>query len=282
MPFIAETGGLNAMIADSTALPEQVVRDAVRSAFNSAGQRCSAARVLFVQEEAADRTIDMLVGAIQALDIGDPFDYATDIGPVIDEEAQDALDGHKIRMLREGRQLVDLLLPESCRAGSYVTPAAFEIDRLDVLEREVFGPILHVVRYQRGSLDKVVAAINATGYGLTLGLHSRIEARRRLRRRARARRQPLRQPQPDRRRGGRRSRSAARGYRAPGPRPAGPIRCSPTPPSACGRPTSRPPAATWNSSRRQRLPDVDAAGHIAVAGADRHAEGERLVYWARR
>jgi RHH-type proline utilization regulon transcriptional repressor/proline dehydrogenase/delta 1-pyrroline-5-carboxylate dehydrogenase len=176
VPFIAETGGINAMIADSTALPEQVVRDAVRSAFNSAGQRCSAARVMFVQEEVADRTVDMLVGAIQALDVGDPFDYATDIGPVIDEEAQDALDGHKIRMQREGRQLVDLLLPESCRAGSYVTPAAFEIDRLDVLEREVFGPILHVVRYERGSLDKVVAAINATGYGLTLGLHSRIEA----------------------------------------------------------------------------------------------------------
>jgi RHH-type proline utilization regulon transcriptional repressor/proline dehydrogenase/delta 1-pyrroline-5-carboxylate dehydrogenase len=153
-----------------------VVRDAVRSAFNSAGQRCSAARVLFVQEEAADRTVDMLVGAIQALDIGDPFDYSTDIGPVIDEEAQDQLDGHKIRMQREGRQLVDLMLPESCRAGSYVTPAAFEIDSLGVLDREVFGPILHVVRYERGALDKVVAAINASGYGLTLGLHSRIEA----------------------------------------------------------------------------------------------------------
>jgi RHH-type proline utilization regulon transcriptional repressor/proline dehydrogenase/delta 1-pyrroline-5-carboxylate dehydrogenase len=175
IPFIAETGGINAMIADSTALPEQVVRDAVRSAFNSAGQRCSAARVLFVQEEVAGRTIDMLVGAIQALDVGDPFDYATDIGPVIDEEAQDALDGHKIRMQRTGRQLVDLLTPESCRAGSYVTPAAYEIDDLGVLDHEVFGPILHVARYQRGSLDKVVAAINATGYGLTLGVHSRIE-----------------------------------------------------------------------------------------------------------
>ncbi len=175
VPFIAETGGINAMIADSTALPEQVVRDAVRSAFNSAGQRCSAARVLFVQEEVADRTIDMLVGAIQALDVGDPFDYATDIGPVIDEEAQDALDGHKIRMQRQGRQLVDLLAPESCRAGSYVTPAAYEIDNLSVLEQEVFGPILHVARYERGSLDKVIAAINASGYGLTLGVHSRIE-----------------------------------------------------------------------------------------------------------
>ncbi|MFA5900135.1 MAG: aldehyde dehydrogenase family protein, partial [Hyphomicrobium sp.] len=175
VPFIAETGGVNAMIADSSALPEQVVRDAVRSAFNSAGQRCSAARVLFLQEDTADATTDMLVGAIEALDIGDPFDYGTDIGPVIDEEAQDALEGHKIRMQREGRQLVDLMLPESCRAGSYVTPAAYEVDSLDVIGGEVFGPILHVVRYARGSLDKVVAAINETGYGLTLGVHSRLE-----------------------------------------------------------------------------------------------------------
>ncbi len=175
IPLIAETGGINAMIADSSALPEQVVRDAIRSAFNSAGQRCSAARVLFLQQDTADTTIDMLVGAIEALEVGDPFDYSTDIGPVIDEEAQDDLEGHKIKMQRDGRQLVDLLLPEGCRAGSYVTPAAFEIDSLSVLDREVFGPILHVVRYPRGSIDKVVAAINASGYGLTLGLHSRIE-----------------------------------------------------------------------------------------------------------
>lgn len=176
IPFIAETGGINAMIADSSALPEQVVRDAVRSAFNSAGQRCSAARVLFLQEDTAEETIDMLVGAIEALDVGDPFEYSTDIGPVIDEEAQDALDAHKVRMQRDGRPLVDLLLPEGCRAGNYVTPAAFEIDRLSVLQEEVFGPILHVVRYERGALDKVIAAINASGYGLTLGLHSRLES----------------------------------------------------------------------------------------------------------
>jgi RHH-type proline utilization regulon transcriptional repressor/proline dehydrogenase/delta 1-pyrroline-5-carboxylate dehydrogenase len=175
VPFIAETGGLNAMIADSSALPEQVVRDCIRSAFDSAGQRCSAARVLFLQDDCAAETIDMLVGAMEVLDVGDPFDYATDIGPVIDEESQDRLEGHKMRMQREGRELVDLLLPEQCRAGSYVTPAAYEIDSLSVLEREVFGPILHVVRYERGHLDKVVAAINASGYGLTLGLHSRIE-----------------------------------------------------------------------------------------------------------
>ncbi|MEQ1716985.1 MAG: bifunctional proline dehydrogenase/L-glutamate gamma-semialdehyde dehydrogenase PutA, partial [Hyphomicrobium sp.] len=176
IPFIAETGGLNAMIADSSALPEQVVRDAVRSAFDSAGQRCSAARVLFVQDDAAPRIKAMLTGAIEALDVGDPLDYATDIGPVIDEAAQDALEGHKVRMEREGREIIDLPLPESCRAGTYVTPALYELDRLSRLDREVFGPILHLIRFDRGQLDKVVAALNATGFGLTLGLHSRIES----------------------------------------------------------------------------------------------------------
>lgn len=176
VPFIAETGGMNAMIVDSSALPEQVVRDAVRSAFDSAGQRCSAARVLFVQDDVADRIIEMLVGATEQLDVGDPMQYATDIGPVIDEAAQDALDAHKARMYREAKVLADLKMPESCRVGTYVTPAIFEIDRIGRLEREVFGPILHVVRYPQGQLDKVIDAINATGYGLTLGLHSRISA----------------------------------------------------------------------------------------------------------
>jgi RHH-type proline utilization regulon transcriptional repressor/proline dehydrogenase/delta 1-pyrroline-5-carboxylate dehydrogenase len=176
VPFIAETGGMNAMIVDSSALPEQVVRDAVRSAFDSAGQRCSAARVLFVQEDVSKRVTEMLVGAVEKLDLGDPFDYATDIGPVIDEAAQDALDAHKARMYSEGKVLVDLKMPESCRAGTYVTPAVFGIDRISRLEREVFGPILHVVTYQQGHLDRVVDAINATGYGLTLGVHSRIVA----------------------------------------------------------------------------------------------------------
>ncbi len=176
VPFIAETGGINAMIADSTALSEQVVRDCVHSAFDSAGQRCSAARVLFLQDDAAQHMIDMLVGAVESLDIGDPFDYATDIGPVIDEIAQDRLEAYKICMQRDGRRLVDLLLPEQFRVGTYVTPAVYEIEGLDMLEGEVFGPILHVLRYQRGHLDKVIEAINASGYGLTLGLHSRIEA----------------------------------------------------------------------------------------------------------
>jgi len=176
VPFIAETGGLNAMIADSSALAEQVVRDSVRSAFDSAGQRCSAARVLFLQEDCADAMIEMLVGATNELDVGDPFDYATDIGPVIDEISQDRLEAHKMRMQREARELADLLVPEHCRAGTYVAPAVYEIDRMSLLDREVFGPILHVVRYGRGHLDKVVNAINASGYGLTLGLHSRITA----------------------------------------------------------------------------------------------------------
>jgi RHH-type proline utilization regulon transcriptional repressor/proline dehydrogenase/delta 1-pyrroline-5-carboxylate dehydrogenase len=176
VPFIAETGGINAMIVDSSALPEQVVRDAVRSAFDSAGQRCSAGRVLFLQDDIADRMIDMLVGAVETLDIGDPWHYATDIGPVIDEDAQSMLEAHKVRLHREARVLVDLALPADCRVGTYVTPAVFEIDAIDRLEREVFGPILHVVRYAQGHLDKVCAAINATGYGLTLGLHSRIAA----------------------------------------------------------------------------------------------------------
>ena len=176
VPLIAETGGLNAMIADSSALPEQAIRDLVRSAFDSAGQRCSAARLFFVQEDAAKAMIDMLVGAVEALDIGDPLDYATDIGPVIDEEAAERLDAHKLRMQKLGRQLVDLDLPPDCEMGTYVTPAVFEIADAGLLKEEVFGPILHIVRFQAGHLDKVVAAINASGYGLTLGVHSRIAA----------------------------------------------------------------------------------------------------------
>ena len=176
VPLIAETGGLNAMIADSSALPEQVIRDVVRSAFDSAGQRCSAARLFFVQEDVAGAMIDMLVGAVEALDIGDPLDYATDIGPVIDADAKVRLEAHKQRMRKEARELVDLPLPEACAAGTYVAPAVYEIDDAGVLEEEVFGPILHVVRFQGGHLDRVIDAINATGYGLTLGVHSRIAA----------------------------------------------------------------------------------------------------------
>jgi len=118
----------------------------------------------------------MLVGATQALDIGDPLDYATDIGPVIDEEAWDKLESHKLRMQKQGKELVDLTVPDDCRVGTYVTPAAYQIADASLLKQEVFGPILHVVTYAGGHLDKVIDAINATGYGLTLGLHSRIAA----------------------------------------------------------------------------------------------------------
>ena len=178
VPFIAETGGINAMIADSTALPEQVVRDAVRSAFDSAGPALlGGARAVRAGGDRRPRPSTCWSARSQALDIGDPFDYATDIGPVIDEDAQDALDGAQDPHAARGRASSSTCCCRKPAAPArYVTPAAFEIDRLDVLEREVFGPILHVVRYERGSLDKVVAAINATGYGLTLGLHSRIEA----------------------------------------------------------------------------------------------------------
>ncbi len=176
VPFIAETGGVNAMIADSSALAEQVVRDCVRSAFDSAGQRCSAARILYLQEDIAPRVIDMLVGATEALDLGDPLDPATDIGPLIEEQAQDAVEGHKLRMSRGHKKLVDLPLPNECRPGTFVTPAIYEVSRLGDIGGEVFGPVLHVVRYARGRLDEVIGEINAAGFGLTMSLHSRIEA----------------------------------------------------------------------------------------------------------
>lgn len=176
VPFVAETGGVNAMIADSTALPEQVVRDCVRSAFDSAGQRCSAARVLFIQEDIAARTLDLLVGAAEALDIGDPLDPATDIGPVIDEAAEDRLEGHKMQMESRFQTLLDVPRPDACRVGTYVTPAIYEVGGLNDIGGEAFGPILHVVRYQGGHLDKVIEAVNRSGSGLTMSLHSRIEA----------------------------------------------------------------------------------------------------------
>ncbi|MEC9367957.1 MAG: aldehyde dehydrogenase family protein, partial [Pseudomonadota bacterium] len=176
IPFIAETGGLNAMIVDSSALPEQVVRDAVLSAFDSAGQRCSALRVLFLQEDSADRVLDMLLGATRELVVGDPAVYSTDVGPVIDAGARRTLDAHKKRMRTEARELLDLPLPDACAQGTYISPAIYEIDKIGVLDREVFGPILHVVRYASDRLEQVCDAINATGYGLTAGVHTRISS----------------------------------------------------------------------------------------------------------
>jgi RHH-type proline utilization regulon transcriptional repressor/proline dehydrogenase/delta 1-pyrroline-5-carboxylate dehydrogenase len=173
---IAETGGQNAMIVDSTALPEQVARDAVISAFDSAGQRCSALRVLFLQDDVADKMLDMILGAADQLRIGDPFDPATDVGPVINESSRETLELHVAKMTREARLLRKLPLGPEHEKGVFFAPHVFEISSISVLEREVFGPVLHVVRYSAGKLDKVCEAINATGYGLTLGIHTRIES----------------------------------------------------------------------------------------------------------
>jgi RHH-type transcriptional regulator, proline utilization regulon repressor / proline dehydrogenase / delta 1-pyrroline-5-carboxylate dehydrogenase len=174
--LIAETGGMNAMIMDSSALAEQAVRDVVASAFDSAGQRCSAARILFVQDDVAPRVTTMLKGAMEELAIGDPLDYRTDVGPVIDEEAKSKLEAHKARMAKTAKTICDLELPDACAKGTFVAPAAYELKDLSPLKEEVFGPVLHVVRYEASRLDEVVDAINATGYGLTLGLHTRIES----------------------------------------------------------------------------------------------------------
>ena len=173
VPLIAETGGINAMIVDATALPEQVVDDAVMSAFRSAGQRCSALRLLAVQEDVADRVIEMLVGAARELKLGDPRDPSTHIGPVIDAEARDRLLAHITRMKTFARTHYAGAAPER---GFYVAPHIFEIAKASDLTEEVFGPVLHVVRYPASDLEGLLDAIEATGYGLTLGIHSRIDA----------------------------------------------------------------------------------------------------------
>ncbi|KAF0812865.1 Bifunctional protein PutA [Andreprevotia sp. IGB-42] len=180
VPLIAETGGQNALIADSSALPEQVVRDVLASAFNSAGQRCSALRVLFIQDDVADKVIGMLRGAMQQLRIGDPADIRTDVGPVIDEEARQLLIRHAAALDGFGKLIHRCELTDVGAAdvlhGTYFEPRAYEIDSLSRLEREVFGPILHVIRWKSDGLDAVCDAIAATGYGLTLGIHSRIDS----------------------------------------------------------------------------------------------------------
>ena len=176
VPLIAETGGQNAMIVDSSALPEQVVKDVITSAFGAAGQRCSALRALFLQDDVADRMIDMLIGAMAELRIGDPALLSTDVGPVIDRAAQAMLDGHAARMSGAGTALHRVSLGPDCANGCFVAPSAFEIDGIGVLEREVFGPMLHVIRYSADRLDDVLEAVRNTGYGLTLGIHSRIDS----------------------------------------------------------------------------------------------------------
>ena len=173
--LIAETGGQNAFIADSSALPEQLVKDAMGSAFTSAGQRCSAARVLFVQDDIADKVMTMLAGAMDELKIGDPGLLSTDVGPVIDADALKILDDHAARMAKEARLIKQANAGEDTAHGTFFAPRAWELTSLDQLHREIFGPALHVVRWKADQLDAVIDQINATGYGLTLGVHSRID-----------------------------------------------------------------------------------------------------------
>lgn len=175
IPLIAETGGQNAMVVDSSALAEQVVFDVLTSAFDSAGQRCSALRILCVQEDCADRVLGMLRGALQELRVGNPDMLSTDVGPVIDADAQGTIEEH-IRVMRDAGHRVDRLgLDAMCQHGSFVAPTLIEIDDVSVLKREVFGPVLHVVRYKRDELGILIDKINSNGYGLTFGVHTRLD-----------------------------------------------------------------------------------------------------------
>jgi RHH-type proline utilization regulon transcriptional repressor/proline dehydrogenase/delta 1-pyrroline-5-carboxylate dehydrogenase len=175
VPLIAETGGQNALIVDSSALAEQVVADVIASAFDSAGQRCSALRVLCLQDDVADRVLTMLKGALAELTIGNPDRLSTDIGPVISTTARDMIVGHIEAMRAKGYPIHQQALPVETSTGTFVAPTIIELPSLTDLTREVFGPVLHVLRYRRDSLNEVLAGINATGYGLTFGIHSRID-----------------------------------------------------------------------------------------------------------
>ena len=231
VPLIAETGGQNAMIVDTSALPEQVVDDVVTSAFRSAGQRCSALRVLCLPEETADKIITMLAGAMRELRVGDPALLATDVGPVIDAAAQTRLMQHVERLKREAKEIYTLPLKVAGLEGCFVAPQAWEIPSVAFLTDEVFGPLLHIVRYKSAEIDALIASINATGFGLTGGLHSRID-------------DMLRHVERDLRVGNfyvnrtmigavvGRSHSVARECREPGQRPEGRIICCALRPSA--------------------------------------------------
>ena len=172
--LIAETGGLNAMIVDSTALPEQAIRDILASAFQSAGQRCSALRILYVQRDVEERFLEMLFGAMDALRVGDPWDLSTDVGPLIDAEAKEQIAEYCATMEGEGRLLHKTSSPGG---GYFLAPHVFRVRGIQQLEREVFGPVLHVARFDAHEIDDVIDAINAKGYGLTFGLHTRVDAR---------------------------------------------------------------------------------------------------------
>jgi RHH-type proline utilization regulon transcriptional repressor/proline dehydrogenase/delta 1-pyrroline-5-carboxylate dehydrogenase len=176
IPFIAETGGLNGMFIDTTALKEQVIDDVILSAFGSAGQRCSALRVLYAPRDSADALIEGLKGTLEVQAVGDPADPKTDIGPVIDPESRRALEAHVERLSREAKIVARAALPMGSEKGDLFAPTIAEIPTPDFLEREVFGPVLHVYRYDPSELKTVAGKLAARGYGLTLGVHSRIEA----------------------------------------------------------------------------------------------------------
>jgi RHH-type proline utilization regulon transcriptional repressor/proline dehydrogenase/delta 1-pyrroline-5-carboxylate dehydrogenase len=174
--LIAETGGLNAMFVDTTALKEQVVDDVIVSAFGSAGQRCSALRLLFLPHETADAVLDCLMGAMDELVLGDPALLSTDIGPVIDADARAILEAHEARMAQEAKILKKIDTGALAEPGHFYGPCLVEIDSLDVMETEVFGPILHVIRYHPEAIESVGAALAHKGYGLTLGCHTRLDS----------------------------------------------------------------------------------------------------------
>jgi RHH-type proline utilization regulon transcriptional repressor/proline dehydrogenase/delta 1-pyrroline-5-carboxylate dehydrogenase len=173
--LIAETGGQNVMIVDSSALPEQVTDDVLISAFSSAGQRCSALRVLYLQDSIADKVIEMLKGALAERQIGDPLDLATDVGPVINISSRNGLEKHIDRMHEEAKLIARGNVPDGLENGSYLAPHIFEVPGLSTLNDEEFGPVLHVIRYKPRDIEKVMAEIGETGFGLTFGVHSRIE-----------------------------------------------------------------------------------------------------------
>ena len=177
VPFVAETGGQNVMVVDSSALAEQVVDDVIHSAFYSAGQRCSALRVLYVQDVVADKIITMLKGAMDELHVGDPMLLATDIGPAIDENSVAILQQHVDAIQTEAKWMHQVTLKDACKKGTFFPPTAVEIAHINQLKKEVFGPILHIIRFRLNDIDNIISDVNATGYGLTMGIHSRIDER---------------------------------------------------------------------------------------------------------
>ena len=176
VPLIAETGGQNCLLVDSTALPEQVVDDVISSGFQSAGQRCSGLRVLYLQEEVADNIIEMIVGAMKELTVGNPQSLRVDVGPVIDNKALDALNHHVDYMHDSGHLIYECQLSSECENGTFFAPKLYEIDDISVLKEEVFGPVVHIIRYKAEELNQAIESINSTGFGLTSGIHSRIDA----------------------------------------------------------------------------------------------------------